>query len=166
MTGVTVSARATILEAGSKLRLLRDRILLRPLDWVPSRIITVIRQGRPVRGIVEAVGPGRYYRRYRPHPTNPNQRQFVETSTFIPTEVKAGDVVELGGLNVYDGQGYNFPQVVIGTETFLICQEQDVCFVHEADEQLPCTGDEIGEDIVEETLFITGRQPGKASRHG
>lgn len=51
---------------------------------------------------------------------------------FIRTEVKPGDIVELGGLNVYDGQGYNFPEVVIGTETFLIAQEQDVCFISES----------------------------------
>lgn len=44
-------------------------------------------------------------------------------------QVKPGDVVELGGLNVFDGLGYNFPQVVIGTELFIIAQEQDVAFV-------------------------------------
>lgn len=131
MSGVAISVRAPILEAGTKLRLLRDRLLLRPLDWSPSRVISVVRHGRPLRGIVEAAGAGCYYRRYRPHPTDPRRRQYVETSTFVPTEVKVGDVVELGGLNVYDGQGYNFPQVVIGTETFLICQEQDVCFISE-----------------------------------
>ncbi len=129
--GVTLSASPEILPAGTRLRLLRDRILVRPLDWEPSKIISVVRRGRPLRGMVEQVGAGRYYRRYKPHPTDPNRRQFVETKNFIPIGVKPGDVVELGGLNAYDGQGYNFPQVVIGTETFLICQEQDVCFVDE-----------------------------------
>lgn len=133
MTGVTFNAASVILPAGTKLRLLRDRILVRPLDWTPSRIITVIRRGRPLRGIVENVGPGRYYRRYKPHPTDPRKRQFVDGKTFIPTEVKPGDIVELGGLNAYDGQGYNFPQVTIGTETFLIAQEQDVCFVDDTE---------------------------------
>lgn len=135
MSGVTLSANAEILPAGARLRLLRDRILLRPLDWIPSGIIQVIRHGRPLRGVVEAVGPGRLYRRYKPHAYDRNKRVYVETGHFIPTQVRPGDVVELGGLNAYDGLGYNFPQVVIGTETFLICQEQDVCFVDERDDR-------------------------------
>lgn len=129
--GVTVDASTEILPAGTRLRMLRDRILLRPLEWVPSGVIEVVRHGRPLRGVVEAVGPGRLYRRYKPHATDTNKRQYVETGHFIPTEVKPGDVVELGGLNAYDGLGYNFPRVMIGTETFLIVQEQDVCFVSE-----------------------------------
>lgn len=123
--------RAEILPAGTKLRLLRDRLLVRPLEWSPSVIITAIRNGRPVRGVVEAVGPGRLHRKYRPHPTDSRKRQFIDTKQFIPCEVKPGDVIELGGLNIFDGEGYNFPQVIIATERFLICQEQDVCFVHE-----------------------------------
>ncbi len=111
--------------------MLRDRILLRPLDWTPSSIIEVVRHGRPLRGTVEAVGPGRLYRRYKPHPTDSRKRTYVETGHFIPTQVKVGDIVELGGLNAYDGLGYNFPQITIGTETFLICQEQDVVGVRD-----------------------------------
>ncbi len=130
--GVTLDAPAQILPAGTRLRLLRDRILVKPLDWEPSQIITVVRHGRPLRGVVAAVGPGRYFRRYKPHATDPNKRTFTDGKHFIPTEIKPGDVIELGGLNAYDGQGYNFPQVVIGTERFLICQEQDVAFVHDA----------------------------------
>jgi hypothetical protein len=71
------------------------------------------------------------YRRYKPHAADSRKRVYTETGHFIPTVVKPGDIVELGGLNAYDGQGYNFPQITIGTETFLIVQEQDVCFVDE-----------------------------------
>lgn len=111
--------------------MLRDRLLVRPLDWEPSTILTVVRSGRPLRGEVVSVGPGRLYRRYKPHPTDSRKRVYTETGHFIPTVVKPGDIVELGGLNAYDGQGYNFPQITIGTETFLIVQEQDVAFVRE-----------------------------------
>ena len=111
--------------------MLRDRLLVRPLDWHPSTIISIVRNQRPLRGEVVSVGPGRLYRRYKPHPTDSNKRTYVETKRFIPTQVKVGDVVELGGLNAYDGQGYNFPQVTIGTETFIIVQEQDVAGVVE-----------------------------------
>ncbi len=131
MSGVTLSGQAEIFPAGTKFRLLRDRLLIRPLAWRPSNIVEVVRHGRAVRGVVESVGPGRYYRRYRPHPTDSNKRTYTETATFIPVQVKLGDVVELGGLNAFDGLGYNFPQVVIGTETFIIAQEQDICFVDE-----------------------------------
>ena len=148
-TGVTLSGQAAILPAGTKLRLLRDRILVRPLDWEPSRIISVVRRGRPLRGVVERVGPGRYYRRYRPHPTDSNKRQYTERGTFIPMQVKAGDVVELGGLNAFDGEGYNFPQVVIGTETFIMAQEQDVCFVDEE-------ATEFRNDVDKITQFAIG----------
>jgi co-chaperonin GroES (HSP10) len=126
-----LAASADILPAGTKLRLLRDRLLLRPLDWVPSSLIQVVRHGRPLRGVVEAVGPGRLYRRYKPHPNDSRKRTYVETKHFIPTQVMVGDVVELGGLNAYDGAGYNFPQVTIGTETFIIVQEQDVAGIVE-----------------------------------
>lgn len=121
-------------------------MLVRPLEWVPSRIIAAVRSGRPVRGIVEAVGPGRLYRKYRNKPAElrrhglvQEQREYVERGTYIPVQVKPGDVIELGGLNVFDGQGYNFPQVIIGTERFLICQEQDVAFVHEPEIAVECT---------------------------
>lgn len=127
-SGVTIESKGEILPAGTKLRLLRDRILVRPLEWTPSTIIHVVRHGRPLRGVVEQVGPGRYYRKYKPHPTDSRKRQYDDKETFIKTEVKPGDVVEFGGLNVFDGLGYNFPQVTIGTETFLIAQEQDVVF--------------------------------------
>ncbi len=141
-TGVSIDPQCEILPAGTRLRMTRDRILVKPLDWEPSRIITVIRRGRPLRGVIKAVGPGRLYRKYRAKPHNTQQREYVETGTFIPTEVRPGDVVELGGLNVFDGQGYNFPQVMIGTERFLIAQEQDVCFVHE----------QPGDDVTDATM--------------
>jgi co-chaperonin GroES (HSP10) len=128
-TGVSFAASADILAGGTRLRMLRDRILLRPLDWEPSTILTIVRSGRPVRGEVVSVGPGRLYRRYRNKGNG--KRDYVETAHFIPTQVKVGDVVELGGLNAYDGQGYNFPQITIGTETYLICQEQDIAGIVE-----------------------------------
>jgi co-chaperonin GroES (HSP10) len=125
-TGVTIAQQAEILPAGTKLRLLRDRILLKPLDWKPSEIVEVIRHGRPVRGEVIAIGAGTHKRTYAK-----DRKSFKEGKHFIPTELKPGDVVELGGLNVFDGRGYAFPEVIIGTERHIICQEQDVAMVVE-----------------------------------
>lgn len=110
----------------------KDRILLRPLAWEPSKILEVVRFGRPLRGEVMAVGPGLNPIKYRPHPDG--KRRIAEYSKrFKPTEVKVGDIVELGGLNIFDGQGYQFPEVVVGNETMLIVTERDVAGVVDGD---------------------------------
>ena len=115
-----------ILPAGTKLRMTGDRILIRPLEWDASKIIIAIRDGRPVRGEVVAVGPGRHPIKYA------NGRSVMKLSNhFQPTEVKVGDIVELGGLNIFDGKGYQFPELVIGTETFLVITERDVAGIRE-----------------------------------
>ena len=51
-----------------------------------------------------------------------------ETGQVIPTEVKPGDVVELGGLEI---DGYKFKTVDIDNLQHVLCQEADVCFVCE-----------------------------------
>lgn len=122
-----------IVDSVASVRLLGDRILLKPLAWEPSKLIEVVRHGRPLRGLVMAIGPGI-------HPickrVKHGDKQRVEYSKrFRPTEVKPGDVVELGGLNIFDGKGYDFPEVVVGNETMLICTERDVCMVVEPQEQ-------------------------------
>lgn len=115
---------AEILPAGTVLRPLGDRIVIKPLDWDASDTIIAIRHGRPVRGEVIAVGPGCYPKKYAR-----DRSSFKLGRHFQRTEVKPGDIVELGGLNIFDGQGYQFREVVIGTERHLICQEKDVCGV-------------------------------------
>jgi co-chaperonin GroES (HSP10) len=109
-------------------RMLGDRILLKPLDWDASKTIIAIRHGRPVRGEVVAVGPGIHPVSKR---TNlPNGQKRVDFSKrFRPTEVKVGDIVELGGLNQFDGQGYQFPEVVVNGHTHIVVTERDVCGV-------------------------------------
>lgn len=119
-----------IIDSISQVRLLGDRILLRPLDWEPSRIISVVRKGRPLRGEVMAIGPGHHPIKYRPHPDG-KHRIAEYRKHFRPTEVKVGDIVELGGLNVFDGLGYVFTEVVVGNETMMICTERDVALIDE-----------------------------------
>lgn len=109
-------------------RMTGDRILLKPLDWEPSKIISVVRKGRPLRGQVMAIGPGMHPIKYKPHPDG-KRRIASYSKHFRKTEVKVGDVVELGGLNIFDGQGYEFPQVVVGNETMLVITERDVAAV-------------------------------------
>lgn len=112
------------------IRPLRDKILLKPLEWKPSEILEVVRHGRPLRGEVIAVGPGSHPKKYKAGPKGP--RSLMDYSKrFQPTEVKVGDIVELGGLNIFDGKGYQFTEVMHGTELLLICQEADVVGVCE-----------------------------------
>jgi co-chaperonin GroES (HSP10) len=119
----------TPLVTGS-LRMMGDRILLKPLEWDASKIIIAVRHGRAVRGEVIAVGPGCYPKKYKAGPKGP--RSLMDYSKrFQRTELKPGDIVELGGLNVFDGQGYMFPEVLIGTERHIIVQEADVAVVRD-----------------------------------
>lgn len=104
-----------------RLRMLRDKLLIRPLDFEPSKIVATVRHGRPVRGVVVEVGPGTYPNRY-----SKDRSKTWKSKVFVPTQVKPGDVVELGGLNIYDGSGYLFPEVIVGGIKHLIIQEADV----------------------------------------
>lgn len=117
---------STYVSAEENVRPLRDQIILEPLEWNPSTVIRVAQVGKPVRGKVIAVGPGRYPIKY-------NGPKGVRTKSwlgkhFIPTEIKVGDIVELGGLQLGDNQfrGYNFQTFVWGTKEYLICREGDV----------------------------------------
>ncbi len=117
-----------------RLRMLGDRILLRPLDWKASDIIIAIRHGRPVRGEVVAVGPGKWVTRIRTGKRDgKDYRKQYQTKVFQKTEVKPGDIVNIGGLNIFDGAGYMaMLEVIVGTETLLIFQEADVCLVEDS----------------------------------
>lgn len=105
---------------------LKDRIFIRPLDWDASRIIVAIREGRPVRGEAIACGPGAYRTR-----RSEDKTKLYQTDTFIPMSVKPGDIVELGGLNIFDGKGYSFDTINYGGEQLLVITEKDVCMIRE-----------------------------------
>jgi len=107
-------------------RPLRDQIILEPLEWEPSALIRVAYQGKPLRGRVKAIGPGRYPLKYD-GPKGKRTKMWLGKH-FIPTEVKVGDIVELGGLDLGIGEfrGYGFPTFIWGTKSHVICSERDV----------------------------------------
>jgi co-chaperonin GroES (HSP10) len=117
-----------MIESAKNIRLLGDRILIKPLDWDASKIIVAIRDGRPVRGEVVACGPGRFETR-----RNKDRTKLYQTKTWVPMELRPGDIVELGGLNIFDGKGYQFTEILVGTEKHIVCQQADVCCVREPD---------------------------------
>lgn len=110
--------------AETKFRCLRDQIILEPLDWEPSKIIKVIYHGKPLRGIVKAVGPGCYPKLYD-GPKGKRTKQW-DSKVFRKTEVKVGDTVELGGLEI---KGYLFQTIWWGGVEHVIAREDDVALV-------------------------------------
>lgn len=121
-SGTTMQAQPEIITG--KLRMVKDKLLLKPLDWDASSIIIALRSGRPVRGIVVAIGPGCYPKLY-----NRDRSKCWDSKVYRPTQVGVGDIVELGGLNVFDGQGYSFQEVIYEGIKHLICSEKDVAVV-------------------------------------
>lgn len=129
-SGVRLERKSTDLLQHARVRLLGDRLLVKPLAWEPSRILSTVLDAKPLRGVVIAVGPGYRQKKWK-YNSRGERIGYQETGRIIPTEVKPGDVIEVGGLEL---RGYDFPQVLVGTELHFICQEQDVCGVVEPSE--------------------------------
>ena len=110
--------------ADTKFRPLRDQIILEPLDWEPSKVIDVVYMGKPLRGIVKAVGPGIYPKKYD-GPKGQRTKQW-DSKAFQKCEVKVGDTVELGGLEL---KGYLHPTIWWGGVEHVVCREADVAVV-------------------------------------
>jgi len=117
-----------IVPADAILRPLRDQIIVEPLEWKPSKTLEVVYHGKPLRGIIRAVGPGVYPKRYN-GPKGLRTKTW-ESKAFRPCDVKVGDEVELGGLEL---KGYLFQTFIWGTKTMVICREADVTGVVERD---------------------------------
>jgi len=116
------SKRHEVIPTTQRIRPLRDYIVVRPLEWEPSRTIQIAgNTRRTLRGTVTAVGPGCYPKRY-----NRDRSKTWDSKAFRRTQVRVNDVVELGGLEI---DGYSFPQILIGNELHVICREEDVCGV-------------------------------------
>jgi co-chaperonin GroES (HSP10) len=107
--------------AEAVIRPLRDQIVIEPLEWCPSNIISVVYWGKPVRGKVLAVGPGRYPLKYD-GPRGKRTKSWL-SNYFLQTQVKVGDIVELGGLEI---AGYLFMTFRWGTKECVIVSERDV----------------------------------------
>lgn len=117
----------TIVQRTEMVRPLRDQIVVEPLDWRPSKVIIVAGyQDKPLRGIVRAVGPGCYPKRYDGR--KGQRKKSWDSKAFRPCDVKVGDVVELGGLEI---GGYLHQTFIWGTKEMVLCREEDVAIVDE-----------------------------------
>ena len=116
-----------VVSAGETLRPIRDGLLVEPLDFEPSKILDIVRFGRPLRGKVKAVGPGIYPKRYN-GPKGVRTKSW-DSKAFRPCDVKVGDTVQLGGLAL---GGYLFQTFMWGTKKHVICSERDVTAIENA----------------------------------
>lgn len=123
--GELSASSLTYIAPDEQIKPLHDHIVVEPLGIEHSRILTVIENIKPVRGIVKAVGPGHYPLRYDNE--KGRRTKMWRSSTFQPTQVKVGDLVELGAVNI-DGRiaGYSFQQIQWGSVMHIVCREADV----------------------------------------
>src|ERR1700691_1244573 len=119
----------TYIPADETIRPLRDHIVLELREEVQSNYILVEMSAKPLEGVVLAVGPGTYPKRYD-HPDKHTRTKMWDSKAFLRTEVKAGDTVKLG-----DGEITNnaFQRVRWGLRHCLICREADVCGIIDTD---------------------------------
>lgn len=119
-------ASTTYIDPASEIRCLHDYMVVEPLNIEHSLVLDVIENIKPVRGVVKAIGPGIYPNVYD-HPDKHKRTKMWKSKTFQPTQVKVGDVVELGSIRV-DGRvtGYSFQQIMIGSKMHIMCTERDV----------------------------------------
>jgi hypothetical protein len=109
------------IKANETLRPLRDHIVVEPLPANPTIIIDT---WRPIRGVVRAVGPGCYPKRYDGR--KGQRTKSWDSKSFLPTEVKVGDTVELGGKEI---KGYLHPTIRWGAKEMVVCREADVALI-------------------------------------
>lgn len=123
--GELSSSSLTYIAPDEQIRPLHDHVIIEPLGVVHSTILTVIEQTKPLRGVVKAVGKGHYPLRYDNE--KGRRTRMWRSSVFQKTEVKVGDVVELGSVRI-DGRisGYSFQTFMWGSKEHLICREADI----------------------------------------
>lgn len=116
------SQRHEIIPSSEQVRPLHDYILLKPIPWEPSGTIQIAgNTRRTLCGEVIATGPGCFPLRY-----NRERSKSWHSPAFRQTEVKVGDIVELGGLQF---DGYSFFKLTIGHEEFMLCRDEDICAI-------------------------------------
>lgn len=127
------SESLTLIAPNERLRPLRDQMIVEPLDIVHSTILIVHSDTKPVRGIVRAVGPGHYPASYLdkngdrlPDHKRKERKEKAHGKHFVPTQVKVGDIVHLGGM---EHKGYAFETFVHGSKLMVSCTERDVACI-------------------------------------
>lgn len=122
--GMELSHKTTThIPAHHKVRPLRDHVVVEPLDGTLSAIIEVISESKPVKGVVRAVGPGCYPKRYD-HPEKHRRTKMWDSKALRPCDVKVGDTVGFGS--------FAFQTFYWGEKLCLILREEDVTGIYAA----------------------------------
>jgi len=116
----------TFVRADENIRCLRDHIVVEPLGIDHGTSLDVVYRGKPVRGVVRAVGPGTYPKRYNGR--KGQRTKSWDSKQFRPCDLKVGDIVDLGGLEL---GGYLFTRILWGERDVVVCREEDVAIVVE-----------------------------------
>jgi len=129
-SGIRISRkRVDFIPKDAIIRPLRDQIIVKPLPWEPSPYlksmgVEIVWQGGILRGEVLALGPGIYRKCY-----NADRSKTWDEKHLTPTDVKVGDIVELGGLEVH---GYDhWLTLQWGDQKVILASERDVVGVLE-----------------------------------
>lgn len=112
----------TFIPAGTQLRLLRDQMIVEPLDVIHSRILILPPSEKTLRAKVVAIGPGVYPIQYDHHDKHKRTKCWWGMA-FVPTTVKPGEIVRLEGFNA-DGFFW-------GTKYCVHAREEDVIGIEE-----------------------------------
>ena len=124
MPGVRIGNETLdFIKASERIRPLRDGIVVEPL---PVDSTVLVECWKPIRGRVLAVGPGHYPKRYD-GPKGKRTKSW-DSKSFLPCDVKVGDLVELGGKEI---GGFLHRTVRWGKREVVICREADVCVIVE-----------------------------------
>ena len=130
--GVRFHDRAVnFVTAQERIRPRGDHLIIKPLPLKLGARIDADWRGDVVRGEVIAAGPGCYPNLHSKGTRDGKPYHTIRQSkVFRATEVKPGDVVELGGLEI---GGYLWPKVWAAGDWCVIAREQDVAVLHETD---------------------------------
>lgn len=112
-----------------QIRPLREKLIVKPLPPSLSQTIAANWNGEAVRGEVIATGPGTYPNIHEKGIKDGKPyRRVRQLSAFRPCDVKVGDIVQLGGMEI---GGYLWPHILINGEDHIVCSEQDVAGIEE-----------------------------------
>jgi hypothetical protein len=108
---------------------IRDFLIVKPMPPALSQTIAADWNGEAVRGKVIKAGPGCYPNIHeRGFKDGTPYRRVRQSKVYRPTEVKPGDVVQLGGMEI---GGYLWKHVWLDGEDHILIDEDDVCFVED-----------------------------------
>jgi co-chaperonin GroES (HSP10) len=116
----TISA----IPASARIRPLRDWMVVEPLDGTMSAIIQVITETKPMKGIVRAVGPGCYPKRYD-HPDKHKRTKMWDSKALRPCDAKVGDTVGF--------ESRAFQTCYWGDKLCLLMREEDLTGIYAKD---------------------------------